>query len=89
MILNTLTFMSFVFFRTHILEDNTLQLQLHLYRLTMNGYLRSKGFKSIRVGLTMHGSSFKDRHFFAKGLLKLNNTTNTCLIRLNIILYYS
>ena len=45
----------------------------------------------------MHGSSFKDRHFDwsktlatrAQDLLKCNNTIKTCLIRLNITLYYS
>ena len=37
----------------------------------------SVGFKSIRVGLNMHGSSFNDTHFVAKQLLKLNNTVNT------------
>ena len=45
----------------------------------------------------MHGSSFNDTHFVwsetlaarAKELLKLNKTINTCLIRLNIVLYYS
>ena len=32
----------------------------------MNGkYLNSIGLKSIRVVLTMHGSSFKDKHFVA------------------------
>ena len=39
----------------------------------------------------MHGSSFKIIHFVqscAKVSIKLNNTVNTCLIRLNIILYY-
>ena len=44
------------------------------------------------MGLTMHDSSFKNRHFFrlrAKDLIKLINTINTCLIGLNIILYYS
>ena len=57
----------------------------------------SIGFKSGKVGLTMHGLSIKDRPFRwleilaarAKELLKRNNTINTCLIRLNIILYYS
>ena len=56
-------------------------------------YLSSAGFKSIRAGSTMHGSSFKNRHFVpseilatsAKELLKLNNTIN----RLDFILYYS
>ena len=33
--------------------------------------------------------SFKDRDFVAKDSLKLNNTVNTCLIRLSVILYYS
>ena len=37
----------------------------------------------------MYGSSFKYRRFVAKKIVKLNNTINTCLIRLNIILYYS
>ena len=45
--------------------------------------------KSIRVDLTMQGSSFKDGHFVAKELLKFNNVINTSLIRLNIILHYS
>ena len=54
-------------------------------RVIMNWeYLSSKGFISIRVGLTIHGSSFKNRHLVAKDSLKLNIT-----IRLNIILYYS
>ena len=52
-------------------------------------YLSSTGFKSIRAGLTMHGSSFNDTHLVAKDSLKLNNMRNTCLIRLKIILYYS
>ena len=38
----------------------------------------------MRVGLTMHGSSFKDVHFVrlatrSKGLLKLLHTINPCL----------
>ena len=45
----------------------------------------------------MYGSSFKNRHSVrsetlatrAKESLKLDNTINTCLIRLNIILYFS
>ena len=44
--------------------------------------------QSLRIGLTLHGSLFKNKHFVlsrAKELLKLNNTIN----RLNIILYYS
>ena len=41
----------------------------------MNGsYISSIGFKSIRVGLPMHGSSFNDRHFVAKEYLKLNKS---------------
>ena len=34
----------------------------------------------------MRGSLSKDKHFVAKELIKLNNTTNICLTRLNIIL---
>ena len=37
----------------------------------------------------MHGSILKDTQLFDKDLLKLNNAINTCLISLNIILYYS
>ena len=52
------------FFGTDIFGDKALQLPLHLSKLIMNGYHSSSiGFKSI--GLTMHGSSFRDRHFFA------------------------
>ena len=55
----------------------------------MNGYyLSPTGFKSTRVGLIIYGSLFTDRHLVAKDSLKLNNEINTCLIRLNIILYY-
>ena len=56
-ILNALTFMPFVFFSEHlILGDNTLELPLHLSKLIMNGYyLSSTEFKSIIVGLTIHG----------------------------------
>ena len=43
----------------------------------------------MRVGLNLHGSSFRNRHLVAKDSLKLNNTINTCLLRLNSILYYS
>ena len=54
----------------------------------MNGkYLTSAGFILIIVALTMHGSSFENRQFVAKDSLKLNNTINTYLIRLNIILF--
>ena len=55
----------------------------------MNGYyLSPTGFKPTRVGLIIYGSLFTDRHLVAKDSLKLNNEINTCLIRLNIILYY-
>ena len=49
--------MPFVFFSEHlILGDNTLELPLHLSKLIMNGYyLSSTEFKSIIVGLTIHG----------------------------------
>ena len=78
--------MFFFCFGTHIFEDKTSQLPLQLFKLNMNGqYLSSTGFKSIKVGLTMQGSSFKNRHFVAKELLKLNNKLN----RLKIIFYYS
>ena len=84
-----LSFMSFVSFGTHIFGNKTLQLPMHLFKLIMNGkYLSSTVSYQIRVGLTRHGSSFKNRHFVqscAKDSLKLNNTIN----RLNIILYYS
>ena len=36
----------------------------------------------------MDGSSFKYTHLVAKDSLKLNDTINTCLIWMNIILYY-
>ena len=42
---------------------------------------------SITVGLIIHGSLFKDTHFVAKDLLKLDNAINTYLINLNITLY--
>ena len=51
--------MTFVSFGMHIFGDKTLQLPVHLFKLIMNGsYLSSLGL--IRVGLTMHGSSFKN-----------------------------
>ena len=63
------------FFGTCIFGDKTLQLPLHISKLIMNAqYLNSTGFKSKIVGITMHGLSFKDRHFVAKELLKLSNT---------------
>ena len=62
--------MCFVFFGIHIFGDKTLQLPLHLSKLIMNGKnLSSTQFKSTRVALTIHGSSFKYRHFVAKELL--------------------
>ena len=59
--------MSFVSFGTRIVGDMTLQLPVHLLKLILTEqYLGSTGFISIRVDLTMHGSSFKDRHFLLK-----------------------
>ena len=64
----------------------TFQLPVHLFKVIMNEYyLSSLGFISIVLGLTMHGSSSKNRHFVANYLLKLNNTIK----RLNLILHYS
>ena len=75
--------MSFVSFGTHVFGDKTLQIPLHLFQLVMNGkYLSSIGFISIKLGLNIHGLSFKNRRFvrsLAKHSLKLNNTINTCL----------
>ena len=89
-IIKAFTFISFVSFGTHTFGDRALNLFAHVFKLIMNGYyLSSTGNILIRVGLIMHGSPFKNRHFAAKDLLKLNNTINTCLIKLNIILYYS
>ena len=82
-ILNALTFMSFVSFETHIFGDKTLQLPVYLYKLITNGsFLSSVGFISKRVCQIMHGSSFENRRFVAKDSLKLSNT-------INIILYHS
>ena len=69
-----------------------LQLPLHLSRPTIKGYyLSSTKFKSKSSGVTMHGSSFKDRNFVVKELLKLNNTINNntehCYIFFLIIKY--
>ena len=47
------------------------------------------GFKSIKVGLTIHGSELQDIDLVSKDLLKLNDTINVCLISLKFILYYS
>ena len=89
---------SFIFIFYHIkyfniygtFGDKTLQLPPHLSKLIVNGSnIISKGFKSMRVGLTMHGSLFEDIHFAAKYILKFNNTINTCLIKLSIVLYHS
>ena len=65
--------MSFAFVGTHIFRDKTLKLPLDLSKLIMNGYLSSAVFKSIWASLTMHDSSFRDRHLVAKYSLKLNN----------------
>ena len=88
--------MCFVFLGTHIFRDKILQFPLHLSKLIINKeYLSSTRFKSIGLDLTMHGSLFKDRNFVrtiathTKELLKLSNTINTCLIKLNISFYYS
>ena len=55
----------------------------------MNGhYLSSTGLKSIRLGLTMHGSSINDTQLVDKDSLNVNNALNTRLIRLNVILYH-
>ena len=37
----------------------------------------------------MHGSLSKNKHFAAKGSLKLNNAINTCLVSQIKILCYS
>ena len=58
-ILNALTFISLNSFGTNIFGDKTLKVLVHLFKLIMNDYLSSTGFKSIRVCLTMHGSSFQ------------------------------
>ena len=72
-ILNALTFMSFVSFRTHIFGDKTLRVLIHLFKLITNrSYLSSTGFKSIRVGLTVHSSEFKNGNFVPKEIVKLN-----------------
>ena len=85
---HSLTFMSFVSFISHVFGDKPLQLSVRLFRLMMNGwYLNSTGFILIRVGLTRHDSSFKNKHFVAKDLLKLNNTINACIIYMGNILY--
>ena len=46
-------------------------------------------FKSAGVRPIMHSLLFKDRHWVAKVLIKINSAINTCLIRQKIILYYS
>ena len=89
-ILNALVFIFFDSFGIRIFGVKTLLIPLHLSKLIINGqYLSSTGFKSTRVGPTMHDSPFKNRHSVAKEMLKLNNTINTCLRMLNIISYYS
>ena len=91
-ILNTLTFMSFVIFRTHIFGDETLaalQLPLHLSYLFMNGkYLSLTRFKSIRKDLIINGSLFNEIHLLTKDSPEHNKTVKICLIRQSIILYY-
>ena len=63
-----------------------LQTSLHLSKLIMNGsYLSSMGFKSIKVGLAIHGSELQDIDLVPKDLLKLNDTINVCLISLKFI----
>ena len=63
-ILNTLTFISFVSFGICIFGDKTLQLPLHLSKSIINRqYLSSIAFKLLTVCITMHDSSFKERHF--------------------------
>ena len=47
------------------------------------------GFKSLRLDLTKHGSSFRDMHSVANDQLKLDNAIKACLINLSIILYNS
>ena len=47
------------------------------------------GFKSLRLDLTKHGSSFRDMHSVANDQLKFNNAIKACLINLSIILYNS
>ena len=65
--------MSFVSFGTHIFGEKTLHFPIYLFNVIINGwYSSSRGFKSIRVGLTMHGSSFKNRYFITKDSLKPN-----------------
>ena len=67
-------------------RHKTLRLPVHSFTLIKNGYhLSSTGFIWVRVGLTMHGTSFKNEHSVRKDSLKVNNTIN----RLNITLYYS
>ena len=70
-------------------------------KLTINGWKRnpllySLGFKSIRVGLVIHGWLFKNKHFvwseaidmLVNDLLKLNNGISAFLISSNIIVYH-
>ena len=78
--------MSFVSFGTHIFLDKTLQLPVRLFKLIMNGYyLSSAWFISVIVGVIMHDSLFKKRHFArsATHAKELNNAINP-----KIILHY-
>ena len=92
-ILNTVTFTSFVSLGTHIFVGKSLiafQLPLHSPRLIMNGKkLSSVVFKLMKVGLIIHDPLCYDTLLVAKGSLKLNTAINICLISHNIILYYS
>ena len=75
--------MSFVSFGTHICGEKTLQLPVNLFKLIMNGYyLSSLGFIPIRVGLTIHGSSFKNSHLVRSAICaeEFNNTINPKII---------
>ena len=78
----------FCFFWNTYFGDKALQHPVHLFKLIMNGlYLSSTGFILTRAGLTMHKSSFTNRHFVrlcTKEILKVYNMIN----RVNIILWY-
>ena len=77
----------FLFYLEHTFS-RVLQLTLYLSRLTINAQQWSSlGFKSMRVGLSKHGSLFNDMHFVANNPLKLNNAMKSFLIYLNMIPY--
>ena len=71
--------MSFVSSGTHIFASKTLTLQLHLFKLIMNG----SSFKNRQLVWLETLATRNDDS------LKLNNTINACLKRLKIILCYS